>query len=681
MRAFWNRLSLRLRLFLSFGVLFAVMTALTLILQSNFYAKSRVANLLEHELPSQLEHLGAQVALQLAPSIQVSRSFAANTFIQHWIQRGMPEAELPMLADEMAVILKQLNAAAVFLAANDGKKVVYHHLQDGKFNHRQMQRTHNDDVWYFNYLKSGLPYELNLDSNEFTGNVFQMFVNYTGNALNTSGEPLSVAGVGLDMQQLVEMISSYRLGEHGRASLANKTGLVEVSGTDALIRDLGASPELQTLLDKQKAHVREITYKNQQLFVGVVWLADLQRYLVVEVPRNDFMAPIEQQLYKSLLIGGAFLLLSLVLLYPLAVSLSRPLQAFQKQLVEITRTLNLSQRLTTDDKAELGELAAQTNSLLERLEFAISGVQRSSNRLTDTANNLACTAGLVSRNTNRQQEVSQSMAAAVEEMSSSVAEITSTMEELSASSTQIADHSQSVVDVANLTLENSKKGANAMQHLQLRMADIHHDSENSLQEIVQLGSKSKEISKVMDLINTLAAQTKLIAFNAALEASSAGESGKRFSVVASEIRRLADSVTDSTHEIEDRIQEIQDSINRLVITSEKGASSIQLGMQVSLETADDLNALVQAASKTSSAAQQISLSTRQQKTASSQVVIALRDIANASTHNAQSVRNITEISEEMINMAEDLSFLVREFSLAEPQQNEKSTPLAHQQDV
>ncbi len=681
MRNFWNRLSLRLRLFISFGVLFAVMTALTLVLQSSFYAKSRIESLLEHELPSQLEHLGAEVALQLAPSIQVSRSLAANSFIQRWIQRGMPESDLPLLADEMAVVYRQLNAAAVFLAANDGHDVFYHHYKNGEFNRRQMRQSEQQDAWYFNYLASGLPYELNLDSNQFTGDKLQMFVNYTGNTLNSKGEPLSVAGVGLDMLQLAEMISSYRLGDHGRASLANKEGLIEVRGTDALITDLAGSAELQTLLNQKKVQVREVSYKGQQLFVGVVWLADLQRYLVVEVPRSDFMTPIEQQLYQSLLIGAALLLLSLILLYPLAVSLSRPLQGFQQQLAEITRTLDLSQRLETDDKAELGELAAQTNSLLERLAFAISGVQRSSHRLTDTANNLARTAGLVSRNTDRQQEVSQSMAAAVEEMSSSVAEITSTMEELSASSTQIADHSQSVVNVANLTLESSKKGANAMQHLQLRMADIHHDSENSLQEIVQLGSKSKEISKVMDLINNLAAQTKLIAFNAALEASSAGESGKRFSVVASEIRRLADSVTDSTHEIEERIQEIQDSINRLVITSEKGASSIQLGMQVSLETADDLNALVQAASKTSSAAQQISLSTRQQKTASSQVVIALRDIANASTHNAQSVRNITEISEEMISMSEDLSYLVREFHQSESQHFEALATSSNKQDV
>ncbi len=379
--------------------------------------------------------------------------------------------------------------------------------------------------------------------------------------------------------------------------------------------------------------------------------------LEVQSARTELMYQLGL-LAVGVLLGGGLLILWLVR------ALTRPVEDFQQQLKYISNTLDLSRRLETTDQAELGELAAQTNSLLQRLSFALNGVLRSSTRLTETASTLAHTAGVVSRNTGKQQEVSQSMAAAVEEMSSSVAEITSTMEELSASSTQIADHSQSVVDVANLTLESSKKGSGAMQVLQLRMADIHTDSENSLREIVQLGSKSKEISKVMDLINTLADQTKLIAFNAALEASSAGESGKRFSVVASEIRRLADSVTDSTREIEERIQEIQDAISRLVITSEKGAGSIQLGMQVSLETANDLNALVQAATKTSSAAQQISLSTRQQKTASSQVVIALRDIANASTHNAQSVRSISEISEDMLQMSDELGQLVREFKTA-----------------
>ncbi len=488
----------------------------------------------------------------------------------------------------------------------------------------------------------------------------------TGNLTATLAVPLQE-----DSQQVVggDIYISMIVDELLKLKMRWSSQLLMFDGEQKILAHSDASLQQKSLAqvlpdyNVTDSALQYVNFNDRQWLASATQVEGTDWHFLLLVDAQEVQAVQTELLKQLLLLTAAVLFAGGLLVLWLTRALTSPLEHFQEQLKYISRTLDLSQRLETTDEAELGELAAQTNSLLERLALAISGVLRSSSRLSETADNLAHTAGLVSRNTDRQQEVSQSMAAAVEQMSSSVAEITSTMEELSASSTQIADHSQSVVDVANLTLESSKKGADAMQHLQLRMADIHHDSENSLQEIVQLGRKSKEISKVMDLINTLADQTKLIAFNAALEASSAGESGKRFSVVASEIRRLADSVTDSTHEIEDRIQEIQDSINRLVITSEKGASSIQLGMQVSQETAEDLGELVQAASRTSSAAQQISLSTRQQKTASSQVVIALRDIANASTHNAHSVRSITHISEEMISMADDLSQLVGEFTV------------------
>lgn len=266
------------------------------------------------------------------------------------------------------------------------------------------------------------------------------------------------------------------------------------------------------------------------------------------------------------------------------------------------------------------------------------------------------------------QEISSAVegqAATSSEMSSSVAEITSTMEELSASSTQIADHSKSVVDIANQTLDGSRKGSEAMQTVLGRMTDIRTDNQHSLQEIVDLGAKSKQISKVMEIINAVADQTKMIAFNAALEASSAGEAGKRFSVVAGEIRRLADSVTDSTSEIETKISEIQDSISRLVITSEKGASGIAAGTGASANTAERLGEIVNAASHTSSAAQQISLSTQQQKTASNQVVVALREIVTASSHTAQSINRISQISKEMSGLSARLAELVGQFKLGD----------------
>lgn len=257
----------------------------------------------------------------------------------------------------------------------------------------------------------------------------------------------------------------------------------------------------------------------------------------------------------------------------------------------------------------------------------------------------------------------ENQAAASSQLSSSVAEITSTMEELSASSSQISEHSGAVVDIANKTLDNSRMGTEAMEHLAARMASIRDENLSSLNDIIGLGKTSKEISKVMTIINAIADQTKLIAFNAALEAASAGESGRRFGVVAAEIRRLADSVTDSTGEIESKVSEIQDSISRLVITSEKGASGIVEGMEATTHTASRLSELVDAASKTASAAQQISLSTQQQKTAVGQVVIALREIVGTTHHTAQSMSQLSDVSSNMATLSSDLDGQVRRFRL------------------
>ena len=548
-------------------------------------------------------------------------------------------------------------------------------MRDGEFLQRVIQPPGSEDDWYYHFTDSGNAYELNLDSDTFSPDDAFVYVNYRSAVNATNGRPLVVAGAGLDLSQMASLIDDFRLGDTGHASLLSAEGelLVRSGGnirSDETAPIGGTAVEslteqsAQRLLRDERLQVQEIERDGQIFLINTRWLPELQRYLMVEVDKEAYLASTRERFLESSGIGLLILLVGLLVLYPLTGRLIRPLIDFQRQLKDITLSLDLSRRVSTDDKAELGDLADQTNELLERLSRAIAAVAKNAQALTQVADRLAKTAGLSGvHGSDIDQEASQTMAAAVEEMASSVAEITSTMEELSTSSTQIADHSQSVVDVANQTLERSRKGSSAMQLLQSKMQDIRSDSEQSLTEIMTLGAKSKQINKVMELINTLAAQTKLIAFNAALEASSAGESGRRFSVVASEIRRLADSVTDSTQEIEAHTDDIQTAINRLVVASEKGASSIEQGVEASMSTAQDLEALLKAASQTSSAAQQISLSTQQQKTASSQVVMALRDIDTASSRNAHSVRSITDISQDMIHMSAELNALVQEFTL------------------
>lgn len=310
---------------------------------------------------------------------------------------------------------------------------------------------------------------------------------------------------------------------------------------------------------------------------------------------------------------------------------------------------DFSQDLPIQGNDEIGELAHATRQMQSNLHG-----------LAVNVGTHATAAYAAAREINGAVE---SLAATSTEMSWSVVEITSTMEELSASSIQVAEHSLSVVNIASKTRDDSHKGFDAMQTVLDRMDDIRADNQQSLQEIMDLGEKSQQISKVMEIINTIADQTRLIAFNAAIEASSAGEAGKRFSVVAAEIRRLADNVTTSTNEIEARIDDIQNAINRLVVSSEKGAMGITAGMEASTFTAGRLNDIVIAANQTTSAAEQISLSTQEQMTASNQVSGALREILTASTHTDDSINRLAEISKEMSVLSGKLSETVGHFKI------------------
>ena len=264
--------------------------------------------------------------------------------------------------------------------------------------------------------------------------------------------------------------------------------------------------------------------------------------------------------------------------------INKPIGDISNGIKNFDNDLTKKVTVTTDD--EIGELAKWFNSYIDNLHDVIKKV---SDATTDI------NSGLSECSTAVEQQATIST-----EQSAAVSEITSTMEELSASSSQIADHSNAVVDIATKTWDDTKKGTSALESLIMKMGDIKNDNLNSIQEIVELGRKSKEISKVMEIINSIADQTKLIAFNAALEASSAGEAGKRFGVVAVEIRRLADSVMESTGEIEGKINEIQEAINRLVIASEKGSKGIQDGMEYSTQTADLLFGIVDAAQRRAS---------------------------------------------------------------------------------
>lgn len=455
---------------------------------------------------------------------------------------------------------------------------------------------------------------------------------------------------GMDFGQ--SFIDKFKQDNHVEANLyvSDKHGFILLAGTMKETQ-LITSEQLQHALEGKNEHIQKMVANTSYALLAkpvMDYSGKAIAIVVLAMDNSRYQNALSYALNKAVVIAIIVLLLGLLVSWYISQYITKRIR-FLMQSVNRIAEGDLTYIIQDDSKDELGELTNAINSMRAQLHNLASDVSIHAHSVYKAAIEIT--------------QAVEGQAATSSQTSASVAQITSTMEELSASSTQIAEHSKSVVEVANQAMSDSYKGSEAMQQVLARMQDIRSDNEVNLHEIIELGNKSKQISKIMTLINAVADQTKLIAFNAALEASSAGEAGKRFSVVASEIRRLADSVTESTNEIESKIGEIQDAINRLVLTSEKGSNGILAGTTASNQTAAHFNDIVNAVNQTSTAAQQISLSTQQQKTASSQVVVALREIVGASAHTATSINRIAQVSHEMLELAEHLSQTSESFKL------------------
>ncbi len=369
--------------------------------------------------------------------------------------------------------------------------------------------------------------------------------------------------------------------------------------------------------------------------------------------KKDIMLTIALQLVMALAV--AFLLM-LGSRFFVNRYITGPIEQITQNMQGFRNDLTISVPIISND--EVGELASWFNDLIGKLRYNVIMV-------AEVTNSLYSHVREISNNMDHQSTFAV-------ELASSVTEITSTMEELSSSAAQIAQHSQGVVSQTDTTLQNTRQGASDVQHLTAKIEHINHDMQANLAEIVALGKKSKEINKIMEIINNIANQTRLIAFNAALEAASAGEVGKRFGVVAVEIRRLADSVVESTAEIESKITEILDAVNRLVMSSEKTSVMMQEGQESSIHTVDMLMNMVDGVEQVADSARQISLSTQQQQIASSQVLLAIREIDQGVRNSTDSAHHSNIIANELAQLAEKLKSLVEKFKI-DPDSDSKTS--------
>ncbi|MCU1279834.1 MAG: histidine kinase [bacterium] len=279
-----------------------------------------------------------------------------------------------------------------------------------------------------------------------------------------------------------------------------------------------------------------------------------------------------------------------------------------------------------------------TRSLRTQIGSAINHVQSSSAELQTAANQ---------------------QASGAKEQATAMSQITATISELMATSRQIAESAQRVARIANETVGAARTGDQTMFRTQDSVGAIKRQVDVIVAHMLELGKKSQQIGGILEIINELAEQTNILAINATIEAAGAGEVGKRFAVVADEIRKLADRVGGSTKEIRGLVEDIRSAVNTTVMATESGSKAVDLGTRQFEEVASSFKHIAGLVTTTTEAAKEIELSTKQQATAVEQVNVAVVSVSQAARETEASSSQTLQTSSQLTSLSRDLARLIQ----------------------
>jgi len=279
--------------------------------------------------------------------------------------------------------------------------------------------------------------------------------------------------------------------------------------------------------------------------------------------------------------------------------------------------------------------------------------------------------GQIQSSSTELQAAANQQATATKEQATAMSEISTTISELLATSRQIAESAQRVAQIAGQTAAAARAGDATVATAHDSISAIRRQVDLIVNHMLELAKKSQQIGAVLDIVAELAEQTNILAINATIEAAGANEAGKRFAVVADEIRKLADRVAGSTKEIRGLIEDVRSSVNTTIMTTEGGSKSVDAGAKQFSEVAAAFGEIAGLVGTTTEAAREIELSTKQQSTAVEQVNVAITSAAQAtqeteasSGQTLQTAVELTGLSRALLRIVQPQAALARHDSAA-----------------
>ena len=351
----------------------------------------------------------------------------------------------------------------------------------------------------------------------------------------------------------------------------------------------------------------------------------------------------------SIFLGG--LIATLITL-----SIIRPLGILEKKLmVLVEKGGDLTHTIDIHSKDEIQNLATAVNAFLANLRGIISHVQHSSEQLAASSEELNASAEQSALASTQVAHSIVAVAQGAEKQSTASSEAVTIIEQMSAGVEQVAASTSHAADMAHKTSQSAKEGSTAINKVSNQMEYIKKSVDLVNSSVAKLSGRSLEVGEIVNVISGIAAQTNLLALNAAIEAARAGEAGRGFAVVADEVRKLAEQSQESTKKISSLIGLIRSDTEQAALAMNDGIKEVTAGNHVVDAAGQTFNSIVKLVDEFSNEISDISATMQELAAGSQQIVTSVHTIDNIAKHTASQSQTVSAATEEQSASMEEIA--------------------------
>ncbi len=460
-----------------------------------------------------------------------------------------------------------------------------------------------------------------------------------------------VVGIDISIDSLLQTTQTMHIGKEGYAFITTESGTYLSHPTYAT----GDQDEISTRLSEEKensgtfsylfkSESKALVYEKNELSGWIIWGSYYENE--IQEAAQPIFYRLLSVLIVSLVVGGAIIWL-------MTQSIARRLKKVARA-AEAISSGDLTGTISDSSRDEIGQLAASFQSMNVSLGGLVRSINGSVSDVAASSEELSASAEHTGKATRQITESIEGFAAGSERQSDSVADSSRRLAQVFEWLSELRTSSERLAQASRSSAEMAEEGDLLVDQTLDRIREIDVSVREGGEVISGLSAKSQTITGILHTIDEIASQTNLLALNASIEAARAGEAGLGFTVVANEVKKLAQQSADSAKTIEGLIQDIVSDIQASLETFVKIRSSVTGGLETAERTADNLRRLKTASEEVSGDLGGMNKQVIEVAGHAEEVAQAVREISKAAEANQSGTHEIAAAAEEQLASMEQI---------------------------